>query len=207
MRVLAACEESQRVCISFRGKGHDAYSCDLFPPSGGKPEWHIQGDVLEIINDGWDMIIAFPPCDHLSCACGHLWPQKQADGRQQAAFDFVKKIWEADCPKICIENPQGYLNTKWQKPSQTIHPCYFGDPWLKRTCFWLRGLPPLIYCLEDTPLLNMMGIYKTAVTPIGYYVSSSNRKDGHLQNGIHRSPKDRAKLSWAIAKAMADQWG
>lgn len=207
MRVLAACEESQRACEAFRRRGHEAYSCDIIPSSGGHPEWHIQRDVLEVLFDNWDLIIAFPPCTDLSCACANLWPQKKKDGRQGMAFEFVKKIWGAPCEKVCIENPQGWLNTNWIPPTQTIHPYYFGDPYYKRTCLWIRGLPPLSYVLEDTPLLNAMGVYRTAVEPIGYYVSSSNRKDGHLKNGIHSSPKQRSKLSKAIAEAMAAQWG
>lgn len=207
MRVLAACEESQRVCKAFRQRGHEAYSCDIIPCSGGHPEWHMQRDVTEVLSDCWDLIIAFPPCTDLSCACANLWPQKEQDGRQKKAFEFVKKIWNAPCEKIVIENPQGWLNTNWISPTQTIHPYYFGDPYFKRTCLWIKGLQPLHYCLKDTQLLNLMGVYSTAVEPIGYYVSSSNRKTGNLKNGIHRSPKDRSKISKAIAKAMADQWG
>ncbi len=207
MRVLLACEESQEACKAFRARGHTAFSCDIQPCSGDFPEWHIQQDVTEILADRWDLIIAFPPCTDLSGACGHLWPIKKADGRQEAAFNFVKKIWEAPAKKLCIENPQGWLNTNWMKPTQTIHPYFFGDPYFKRTCLWIRGISKLHYVLYDTPLLNLMGTYKTAVEPIGYYISSSNRKKGHLKNGIHRAAKQRSKLSKAIAAAMAKQWG
>lgn len=206
MKILTACEESQRVCIEFRKRGHEAYSCDLQPCSGGYPEWHIQGDVRQVLREEWDMVIAFPPCTHLSCACSHLWPQKNEDGRQQGAFDFVLEIWKSS-EKVCIENPQGWLNSNWKKPCQTVHPYFFGDPWLKRTCFWLKNLPKLYYVLEDTPLLNLCGIYKTAVKPIGYWVSSSNRKDGKLKNGKHRDPVARSKTFPAIARAMAEAWG
>ena len=207
MRILVACERTQRVCAEFLARGHDAWSCDLRATAGQYPERHIRSDVIDVLDkDRWDMIIAFPPCTDLSGACGHLWPQKLADGRLQSAFDFVLKIWNS-CEKVCIENPQGWLNTNWQKPTQTVHPWYFGDPWLKRTCLWLKGLPGLHYVLYDTPLLNFGGIYKTAVDPIGYWVSSSNRKDGVLKNGKHSSPGKRAETFPAIARAMAQAWG
>lgn len=206
MRILIACERTQRVCIEFRRLGHEAYSCDIQPPSGGYPDWHIQDDVLRVLDNCWDMVIAFPPCTDLSCACAHLWPLKKADGRQAAAFDFILKIWES-CEKVCVENPQGWLNTNWRKPDQTVHPYFFGDPWLKRTCLWLKNLPKLHYVLEDTPLLNMMGTYRTAVDPIGYWVSSSNRKSGLLKNGKARSADLRAETFPAIARAMAEAWG
>ena len=111
MAVLIACEESQAVCIEFRKLGIEAYSCDVLPCSGGHPEWHIQGDVLEQLGKGWDMIIAFQPCTHLSGAGAPSWKQKQEDGRQQKAIDFVLKIYSAPCDKIAIENPTGILNT------------------------------------------------------------------------------------------------
>lgn len=206
MKILTVCEESQRVCIEFRKRGHEAYSCDLQPCSGGHPEWHIQGDARQVLQENWDMIIAFPPCTDLSCACAHLWPQKAADGRQKAAFDFVLEIWSSS-EKVCIENPQGWLNTNWMAPDQTVHPYFFGDPWLKRTCFWLKNLPKLYYVPEDTPLLNLCGIYKTAVEPIGYWVNSSNRKNSNLKNGKHRDPVNRSKTFPAIARAMAEAWG
>ena len=206
MRVLIACERTQRVCIEFRRLGHEAYSCDIQPADGGHPEWHIQDDVLRVLNQSWDMVIAFPPCTHLCCPCAGLWPLKSADGRQGAAFAFILKIWDS-CEKVCIENPQGWLNTHWRKPDQTVHPYFFGDPWLKRTCLWLKNLKPLYYVLEDTPLLNMGGIYTTAVDPVGYWVSSSNRKGGPLKNGTHRDAESRAETFPAIARAMAEAWG
>lgn len=202
MRVLCACEESQAVTIQFRKLGHETFSCDIQECSGGHPEWHIKGDVLKILKQDWDLIIAFPPCTDLSGACANLWPQKQADGRQLAAFEFVKKIWESN-DRVCIENPQGWLNTNWKKPTQTIHPWFFGDPYKKRTCLWLKGLPKLEYLLEDT----LFG-KKTAVEPTQYWVSSSNnQRSGRLKNGINRSAKDRSKTFPSIAKAMAEQWG
>lgn len=206
VRILIACERTQRVCIEFRRLGHEAYSCDIQSQSGGYPDWHIQDDVLRVLDNGWDMVIAFPPCTDLSCACANLWPLKQSDGRQADAFDFILKIWNS-CEIVCVENPQGWLNTNWRKPDQTVHPYFFGDPWMKRTCLWLKNLPKLPYVLKDTPLLNMMGVYKTAVDPVGYWVSSSNRKEGLLKNGKNRNADARAETFPAIARAMAGHWG
>ncbi len=147
---------------------------------------HIQDDVLKYLNHGWDMMIAFPPCTHLSGAGCHLWPEKQRDGRQQ----------NSNIDKICVENPVGWMNTHWQKPSQIIQPHYFGHPFKKRTCLWLKNLP----LLQPT---NM-------VTPTGYWVNSSSnyRKTAKLSNkGLHRDPKERSRTFMGIAEAMAKQWG
>ncbi len=204
MKVLIACEESQAVCKEFRALGHEAYSCDTQECSGGHPEWHIQEDVLGVIKrEKWDMIIAFPPCTDLSAAGAPSWKQKQADGRQQAAIDFVYAIRDADCEFIAIENPTGKLNTSWRKPDQIVNPFQFGDPFKKRTCLWLKGLPKL----EDTDL----------VEPKYHYTSNSTR-GGLLKDGTRKkselpiykawdSPKERSKTFPGIAKAMAEQWG
>ena len=204
MKVLIACEESQAVCKEFRALGHEAYSCDIQGCSGGHPEWHIQEDVLGVIKrEKWDMIIAFPPCTDLSAAGAPSWKQKQADGRQQAAIDFVYSIRDADCEFIAIENPTGKLNTSWRKPDQIVNPFQFGDPFKKRTCLWLKGLP----MLEDTDL----------VEPKYHYTSNSTR-GGLLKDGTRKksklpiykagdSPKERSKTFPGIAKAMAEQWG
>lgn len=201
MRVLLACERTQRVCIEFRRLGHEAFSCDVEPCCGGYPEWHIQGDVLDILDEHWDLVVAFPPCTDLSGACGHLWPVKLADGRIDRSFEFVKRIWGSS-DVVCIENPQGWLNSNWKKPDQTIHPNYFGDPYLKRTCLWLKGLQPLRWQRYDN-----MWCKATWVEPVGYWVSSSNRRDGRLKNGLHHSADKRAETFPAIARAMAGQWG
>lgn len=204
MKVLVACEESQAVCKEFRALGHEAYSCDIQECSGGHPEWHIQEDVLKVIKrEKWDMIIAFPPCTDLSAAGAPSWKQKQADGRQQAAIDFVYAIRDADCEFIAIENPTGKLNTSWRKPDQIVNPFQFGDPFKKRTCLWLKGLPKL----EDTNL----------VEPKYHYTSNSTR-GGLLKDGTRKkselpiykawdSPKERSKTFPGIANAMAEQWG
>ena len=143
MRVLIACEESQVDCEAFRKKGHEAFSCDIIPTSGNHPEWHIQGNALDILNDNWDMIIAFPPCTHL-CVSGARWfPEKRADGRQQAAVDFFMEFVNAKCDRIAIENPIGIMSTRYRKPDQIIQPWQFGHGETKATCFWLKGLPNL----------------------------------------------------------------
>lgn len=202
-KVLIACEESQAVCIEFRKLGYEAYSCDIQECSGGHPEWHIQEDCLKVINrEKWDIIIAFPPCTDLSSAGAPSWKQKQADGRQQAAIDFVYSIRNADCNLIAIENPTGKLNTSWRKPDQIINPFQFGDPFKKRTCLWLKGLPKLI----DTELVEPK-----------YHFTSNSTRGGLLKNGTRKksklpiykawdSAKERSKTFPGIARAMAEQW-
>lgn len=208
MKVLIACEESQTVCKAFRDLGHEAYSCDILPCSGGHPEWHIQEDVLKILRgvdivletgdhiwiDNWDLMIAHPPCSHLSTAGAHLWKQKFADGRIQEAFHFVLRLWQANISKICIENPVGWMNTHWQKPSQIIHPFHFGEPFMKRTCLWLKNLP----LLQHTEV----------VQPEAYWINSTYRPNASLGNkGLHHDPQQRSKFFKGIADAMAKQWG
>ncbi len=144
MRILVACEESQRVCVAFRQRGHEAFSCDLEPCSGGHPEWHIQDDVVPLLRDAWDMIIAFPPCTHL-CVSGARWfTAKRADGRQRRGVDFFMGFANCSCPRVCIENPIGIMSTQYRKPDQIIQPWMFGHPESKATCLWLRGLPLLV---------------------------------------------------------------
>lgn len=202
MNILLACEESQAVCIEMRKRGHSAFSCDILPCSGGHPEWHIQGDVLEQLGKDWDMLIGFPPCTHLSGVGANQWPQKQKDGRQQKAFEFVLKLWRS-CETVCIENPQGWLNTNWQKPTQTIHPYYFGDPYLKRTCLWMKGLSRLRHCPEDDLFTK-----RTHVKPVGYWVdSSANRKRRPDFSQGENNQEKRSKTFPSIARAMAEQWG
>ena len=130
-RVLVACEESQAVVKAFRALGHVAFSCDTQPCSGGKPQWHLQKDCFEALErDGpWDLLIAFPPCTHLAASGAQYWPAKRADGRQQAAVEFVKRLyWAEGVARVAIENPLGVLSTEWMTPTQTIQPYEFGDP-------------------------------------------------------------------------------
>ena len=184
MKILVACEESQAVTIEMRRLGHEAYSCDIEPCSGGHPEWHLQVDALELLKMKWDMILAFPPCTHLAVSGARYFEQKRKDGRQQAAIDFFMRFANADCPKIAIENPVGIMSSVWRKPDQIIQPWQFGHGETKKTCLWLKGLPPLF---------------------------PTNIVDGREQRIWKMPPsedraKNRAKTFPGIARAMAEQW-
>ena len=183
MKILIACEYSQIVTKEFRSNGHEAYSCDILPTEGN-PDWHIQSDVLEQLNAGWDCMIAFPPCTHLAVSGARWFPAKIADGRQQDAIDFFMRLANADIPKIAIENPVGIMSTKWRKPDQIIQPWQFGTGETKATCLWLKNLP----------LLQSTDIVDGRVARIH-----------HMSPGPTRS-KERSRTYAGIAKAMADQW-
>lgn len=198
MKVLVACEESQAVCKAFRALGHEAYSCDILPCSGGHPEWHIQGDVLEQLDKGWDLMIAHPPCTHLAVSGAAWFKEKIADGRQQAALDFVQKLMDAPIPKIAVENPVSVISSKIRKPDQIINPFQFGDPTPKKTCLWLKNLPLLV---------------PTNIVEPEYIIG---KRDGKKYSKIHymsvgKEPGERSRLRsktfQGIADAMADQWG
>lgn len=220
MRVLLACEESQRVCTAFREKGHEAYSCDIMECSGGHPEWHIQQDVLPLLNgncdfkttDGrthringkWDMIIAFPPCTYLTAAATQCHSLKkktlsQIAERTEKRIDAVKffmKIITAECEKIAVENPVGIMNSFYRKPDQIIHPYFFGDNAMKRTCLWLKNIPILTKnenFIKPEPLY-----YRHDGKAIHFVEGCKNCKD---------RAKTRSKTYPGIAKAMAEQWG
>lgn len=209
MRVLIACEESQAVCKEFRRKGHEAYSCDIQDCSGGHPEWHIKDDVLKVINDGWDLMIAFPPCTHLAVSGAAWFEQKRKDGRQQNAIEFFMALANSDIEKIAIENPVGIMSNIWRKPDQKIHPYYFGDPYQKTTCLWLKNLPKLYH----TKYLTLFDHIVTHTEPGEMHIGI--RKDGRVyrmakwyndaRSGNHGFK--RSKTFPGIAKAMADQWG
>jgi len=185
MAVLVACEESQVVTIELRKRGVEAFSCDLQPCSGGHPEWHIRRSALETIKREWVGIIAFPPCTHLACSGARWFAEKRADGRQQAAVNFFRRIAAARCPHIAIENPVGIMSTKWRKPDQIIQPWQFGHGEVKATCLWLKGLPKL----EPT---NIVEGREPRVWKMG---PSPNRA------------RDRSRTYPGIAEAMAEQWG
>jgi site-specific DNA-cytosine methylase len=182
MKVLIACEFSQIVTKAFRDKGHDAYSCDLLPTEG-KSKWHIQDDVLKHLGDGWDLIIAFPPCTHLAVS-GARW-FKGKDKEQEDALTFVRILLDAPIPKIALENPVGIISTKIRKPDQIVQPWMFGHTETKATCLWLTGLPKL----EPTVIVQP------------------------LFHSVHREPpspdrwKNRSRTFKGIAEAMANQWG
>ena len=150
MKILVACEESQIVTKEFRKRGHEAYSCDIIECSGGKPKWHIKDDVLKVINDDWDMMIAFPPCTHLAVSGAAWFEEKRKDGRQQQGIDFFMDIINAPIEKIAVENPIGIMSSIYRKPDQIIQPYYFGDREQKTTCLWLKNMPKLFHFKEDT---------------------------------------------------------
>lgn len=198
MRVLIACEESQEVCKAFRELGHEAFSCDILPCSGGHPEWHIQDAVLKHLDDGWDLMIAHPPCTYLSYAGTGSWNNPGRLKKRLEALDFFAKLWNADINKICIENPMGCASPTIAKYSQIIQPYQFGDEESKRTCLWLKNLPILIHTKIVKPKIY------------GYYKRGRNKGMPIYGNSYLEFSEDRGKLRSktfpGIAKAMATQW-
>jgi hypothetical protein len=208
MRILLACEESQAVCIEFRKKGHDAFSCDIQDCSGPHPEWHIKGDVIEQLNNRWDMMIAFPPCTHLAVSGARHFEQKKKDGRQQEGIDFFMKMINAPIEKIAVENPIGIMSKLYRKPDQIIQPYYFGDAFQKSTCLWLKNLPKLYH--QKKPDLFSKEITHSEK---GQFKEWIDKKTGKLKRQpmwyyqAFADGKTRSKTFPGIAKAMADQWG
>jgi len=201
MKILVACEESQAVTIELRKLGHEAYSCDTEPCSGGHPEWHLQQDVTPLLEQKWDMIIAFPPCTYLSNAGAcRLYPTKgnldiDRYNKGVAGKEFFLKFYNAKCEKIAIENPVSSTVFEMPKHTQEIQPYMFGHPYTKKTRLWLKRLPNLI----PTDLIN----------PIGPYVpAGTGRKDRTKYGSAKRGEdaKNRSKTFPGIAKAMAMQW-
>lgn len=243
MNILIACEESQRVCMAFREKGHNAFSCDIIPCSGGHPEWHIQGDVLQVLNaqlysslgfdeysdewygvtfetldgtthfidGGWDMIIAHPPCTYLTVT-GNRWFDVSKYGEKAIqrmeertkASVFFMEIWGANCNKVVIENPIGYMSTYFRKPDQIIHPYYFSESEndvnceRKATCLWMRGVKPLEYEIKYQPRI------------VKYKNGKGTDSPWHINTmGLPKEERSRLRSQTfpGIAKAMAEQWG
>lgn len=183
MKVLVACEYSGRVRDAFIARGHDALSCDIVPSD--RPGPHYLGDVRDILGDGWDLLVGFPPCTHLAGSGARWWPEKIADGRQADALAFVRTLADADIPQIALENPIGALSRLWRKPDQIVHPWWFGDePYTKATCLWLKGLPLL---------------------------TATHTKPEHTTSYAHRLYSTQIKLRnltfQGMADAMAGQWG
>jgi site-specific DNA-cytosine methylase len=181
MKVLVACEYSGTVRDAFKAKGHDAWSCDLLPTD--TPGNHIQGDVLEVIGQGWDLMIAHPPCTHLAVSGARWFKLKQKE--QAEALDFVRALLNSPVEKICLENPVSIISSRIRKPSQVIQPWQFGHGETKATCLWLKGLP----------LLQPSQIVEGREARIHKLPPSPDRW------------KIRSKTYEGIAKAMADQWG
>ena len=202
MRILVACEESQEVCKAFREKGHEAYSCDIIECSGGHPEWHIMCDARELLKMRWDMIIAHPPCTYLTNASavrmrvnGQI--QMERYEKAMAARDFFLAFWNADCPRIAIENPTPMKLVNLPAYTQAIQPYWFGHPYSKRTCLWLKNLPPLV----PTEMIEHHEPYVNG----GCKDSHGNYRK--FQGRNERDPKTRSKTFHGIATAMAEQWG
>ena len=198
MKILVACEESQEVTKALRMLGHDAFSSDILPCSGGHPEWHLQQDGVPVLSHTWDMIIAFPPCTHIAVSGSRHFAKKIADGRQQQGIDFFLKFTALDCPRVAIENPVGIMSTRYRKPDQIIQPYQFGHKAKKTTCLWLKGLPAL------TPT--------EIVEPDIITLSNGKRFSADYMSGVRRSKAGessgaRSKTYPGIAKAMAAQWG
>lgn len=218
-KVLVACEESQRVCTSFRKRGHEAYSCDIISCSGDHPEWHIMQDALPLINgkcefettdgikhkiDGkWDIIIAHPPCTYLSNAGAcRLYPQKGILNQTRyekglKAKEFFLKFLSADCERICVENPVHCKVFNMPRHTQEIQPYMFGEPYTKKTRLWLKGLPPL----QPTNIIT------ENIQP--FLPSGTGRKIREKYGAAKRGndARERSKTFWGIAEAMAEQWG
>ena len=238
MKVLIACEESQRVCMAFREKGHEAYSCDIMECSGGHPEWHIQGDVLQVLNGSgdreeyfctqdnrshllpkrWDMVIAFPPCTHLTVSGARHFEKKREDGRQKEAIDFFCKFLKTHCDRVAVENPVGIISgeyvNRWfpclaekyglpQKPTQIVQPYEYGDRARKTTCLWLKGLP----CLTPTNIVDPGEIVGKGFS-VGASLDMARDENGKILSwNDPRTARIRSKTFPGIAKAMAEQWG
>lgn len=208
MRVLIACEESQAVCKAFRELGHEAYSCDILPCSGGHPEWHIQEDILKVIErERWDLMVAHPPCTYLSVSGLH-WNKRNPERakKTQEAINFVQILMNSPIEKIAIENPIGCLSSFIRKPECIINPFDFGEDASKKTCLWLKNLPVLKPTSYFPPrIVN------------GKKRWSNQTDDG--QNVVYNSKGKivgwntdeikllRSKTFPGIAKAMAEQWG
>jgi hypothetical protein len=202
MKVLVACEYSGIVREAFKAKGHDAWSCDILDTE--IPGNHYKGDVMDIINDGWDLMVAHPPCTYLSYAAARYWNEPGREVLRMEALDFFISLYQAPIKRVCIENPHGYARIAFRQPDQEIHPYYFGDPFMKRTCLWLKNLPKLKYSLRQ----NLFEAATASEKPKPSFI----RKDGNKQYGmaVVKSGKDRAKERarfWpSVAAAMADQW-
>jgi hypothetical protein len=217
LKVLVACEESQAITKEFRKLGHEAFSCDLLPCSGGHPEWHIQGDVFTIIDQGWDLMIAHPPCTYLTGSAvqwlshpedKHLpfedrRPNPKYPNRRQDMLDsveFVKALYNCNIPKVAIENPVGLLSSRWRKPDQIVQPYHFGDEATKTTCLWLKGLPPL----QHTEVVGKgeRVVFNSGKSHPKWYAEALAKAKTKAERQTLRS-----KTFPGMARAIAEQWG
>lgn len=216
LKILVACEESQAVTKELRKLGHEAFSCDLLPCSGGHPEWHLQQDVFEVIEKGWDMMIAHPPCTYLAVS-GARWyyhpddkdlpidqrrPHPKYPDRakhREDAIEFFLALANAPIEKIAIENPIGIISSRWRKPDQIIQPWMFGDKATKTTCFWLKNLPKL----ESTDITDKGEriYFSSGKSQPKWYSDAFVKAKTHEERRIMRS-----KTFPGLAKAIAEQW-
>jgi len=196
IKILVACEFSQVVTRAFRDNGHEAYSCDILPTEGNT-DWHIIGNVLDILDNNFDMMIAHPPCTYLA-VCGNRWMENNPEREElrEEAVAFFMTLAECDIPKKCIENPVGIMSTRWRKPDQYIQPYEYGHPETKKTGLWLEGLPKLIPTNIVTPEY-IIGKDGNRYSRIHYMSQWSNPND---------RAKERSRTYAGIAKAMAAQW-
>ena len=197
MKIIIACECSGAVRDAFIAKGHDAWSCD-FQDCESDPSRHLKCDVLSILNDGWDMMIAHPPCTDLSVAGARWFKEKRQNGSQQRSIDFFMEFTKTKIEKVCIENPVSIMSKVWRKPDQIIQPWMFGDEASKKTCLWLKNLPKLTP--TDIVGKGEMITYESGRTMPKWYADA------------FRLPKEersrlRSRTFPGIAKAIADQWG
>ena len=206
MKVLIACEESQSITKEFRNLGHEAFSCDILPCSGGHPEWHYQQDVFEVIDQGWDMMIAHPPCTYLSVS-GARWLYNKDGSKneerwrnQSEALNFVQRLMDVPIDKIAIENPVSVISSNIRKPEQIIQPWMFGDEATKTTCLWLKNLP----LLKPTKVVGKgeRVVFKSGKShPQWYAEALSKAKTAEERRNL------RSKTFPGIAQAIANQWG
>jgi site-specific DNA-cytosine methylase len=211
MKILVACEESQAITKEFRALGHEAYSCDILPCTGGHPEWHLEGDVFGFIDQGWDLMVAHPPCTFLSVSgARHLYNKDGSKNlerykNQREALDFVEKLMSCNIPRIAIENPVSVISSQIRKPDQIVQPWMFGDSASKTTCLWLKNLPKLV---------------ATNVVDKGDFKEWIDKKSGKVKRQATwyydalinaKTPEERrslrSKTFKGIAQAIASQWG
>lgn len=217
MKVLIACEESQAVTKAFRELGHEAYSCDILPASGGHPEWHIQRDVFEVINEGWDLMVAHPPCTFLAVS-GASWyyhpedknlpveqrrphpryPNRAMD--REMAVGFFMALMNAPIERIAVENPIGIMSSRFRKPDQIVQPWQFGDSASKSTCLWLKNLPKLT-ATEIVDKGEIVTFASGKSMPKWYADALYTAKTKEERQTL------RSKTFPGMAKAMAEQWG
>ena len=195
MNILIACEFSGAVRDAFRSRGHNAMSCDYLPGEGTHRSMHYKGNILDTLYDEWDMVIAFPPCTHLSSSGARWFEQKRRDGRQQDGIDFFNLFTALPHPRVCIENPVGIMSTYYRKPDQIIQPYEYGDSARKSTCLWLKQLPKLV----PTNIVDQGEVltYKSGCRMPKWYANALPTERA----------KTRSKTFQGIATTMADQWG